>query len=65
MADFSIEVDRELCIGSGVCIAYAGGTFDHDLEGKAIVRSPSSDALDTIRSAVEGCPMGALRLNES
>ena len=36
----SIVVDRELCMGSGMCIVYAPSTFAHDDETKAIGRRP-------------------------
>ena len=57
-----ITVDRELCMGSGMCIVYAPLTFAHDDETKAIVVDPMGDTIDTIRIAVEACPTGALSL---
>ena len=57
-----ITVDRELCLGAGQCVVYAPHTFAHDETTKAIVIDPEGDPIDAIRSAVEGCPMGALRL---
>jgi ferredoxin len=59
---WSIEVDRELCMGSGVCTLYAPGTFAQDDAAKAIVVDPAGDPLDVIRNAVEACPTRALRL---
>ena len=59
---WSVEVDRELCMGSGMCIVYAPGTFAHDEHTKAIVIDPAGDPADAIRNAVEGCPTRALRL---
>lgn len=58
----TIAVDRELCMGSGMCIVYAANTFAHDDETKAIVIDPKGDSIDAIRIAVEACPTGALRL---
>ena len=58
----TIVVDRELCMGSGMCIVYAPGTFAHDDETKAIVIDPEGDSIDAIRTAVEACPTSALRL---
>jgi ferredoxin len=58
----TIVVDRELCMGSGMCIVYAANTFAHDDETKAIVIDPKGDSIDAIRIAVEACPTGALRL---
>ena len=57
-----IEVDRELCMGSGMCIVYAPGTFAHDDETKAVVVDPAGDPIDAIRNAVQACPTSALRL---
>jgi len=59
---WSVTVDRDLCMGSGMCIVYAPGTFEHDEETKAVVVDPAGDPLDAIRTAVQACPTGALRL---
>ncbi len=61
---WSVTVDRDRCIGSGMCIVYAPGTFAHDAEAKAVVLDPSTDDLAAVRTAVEGCPTGALQLTE-
>jgi ferredoxin len=57
-----VVVDRDTCIGSGMCIVYAPHTFAHDEEAKAVVQHPSGDSMDAVRTAVEGCPTGALSL---
>ncbi len=59
---WSIEVDRELCMGSGMCIVYAPATFEHDEHTKAVVVDPAGDPIDAIRNAVQACPTSALRL---
>ena len=61
---WTIVVDREVCMGSGLCIVYAPNTFVHDDEPKAVVANPTGDTLDAIRIAVEACPTGALSLVE-
>jgi len=61
---FEVNVDRDVCIGSGMCVVYAPGTFDQDGEAKAVVREGASDGLDTVRVAVEACPTRALQLIE-
>jgi ferredoxin len=61
-AGWTISVDRELCLGSGMCIVYAPGTFAHDEQAKAIVIDGAGDPIDAIRTAVEGCPVGALSM---
>jgi len=58
----SISVDRELCMGSGVCIMYAANTFAHDNATKAVVVDVSTDSVESIQAAVEACPTGALML---
>lgn len=58
----SVTIDREACVGAGLCVVYAGGTFAHDDEAKAIVLSTPADDIDTVRIAVEACPTGALHL---
>jgi ferredoxin len=57
-----IVVDRELCMGSGMCIVYAPGTFAHDEETKAVVVDPEGDPIESIRNAVQACPTSAIRI---
>jgi ferredoxin len=57
-----IVVDRELCMGSGMCIVNAPNTIAHDDETKAIVIDPAGDPIDAIRNAVQACPTSAIRL---
>ncbi|MFJ3779725.1 ferredoxin [Streptomyces sp. NPDC090075] len=58
----AVVVDRELCLGAGMCILYAPRTFAHDAESKAVVMEPPNDPLSEIRNAVDACPMGAIGL---
>lgn len=63
MADrAAVAVERELCIGSGMCVVYAPGTFAHDEQAKVVVLDPAGDPVDVISTAVEACPTAALRL---
>ncbi len=64
MAEWEIIVDREICMGSGLCIVYAPGTFDVDDNTKSVVKNAEGDSIDAIRNAIEACPTGALRLIE-
>ena len=59
-----IKVDRDLCMGSGMCIVYAPGTFAHDDETKAVVVDPAGDPIESIRNAVQACPTSAISLTE-
>jgi ferredoxin len=58
----TVHIDRELCMGSGMCVMYAPGTFTQDDDTKAVVADPTGDAGEQIRIAVEACPTGALSL---
>ena len=59
-----IAIDRELCMGSGMCIMYAPSTFAHDDDTKAVVVDAAGDRAEAIRTAVEACPTGALTVSE-
>ncbi len=61
---WEVEVDRDVCMGSGLCVVYAPETFDMDDEARSFVRDPAGGTLDQVRAAVEACPTRALRLNE-
>ena len=50
-------------MGSGLCCMYASNTFDIDEETKSFVKDAKGDPIDTIRTAVEACPTGALTLS--
>jgi ferredoxin len=64
MPEPTIVVDRELCMGSGMCIVYAPNTFAHDDETKAVVVDAVGDSIDAVRNAVQACPTSAIRIEE-
>jgi ferredoxin len=55
-----IEVDRDLCIGSGDCVASEPEVFDLDDEGKAIVLDPDAVPIDRVVEAAQNCPVTAI-----
>ncbi|MFA5883226.1 MAG: ferredoxin [Acidimicrobiia bacterium] len=57
-----IEINREVCMGSGNCLFWAPGVFDLDDEGIAIVVDPAGASEDKIALAVDGCPTRAITL---
>jgi ferredoxin len=57
-----VTVDRELCMGAGLCVLYAPGTFAHDAETKAVVLEPITDDIETVRNAVTACPTSAITI---
>ena len=63
-APLRISVDRETCMGSGVCCVYAPRTFELDDAGISTVRDPSGDGPDEVRAAAEGCPTRSIVVRE-
>jgi ferredoxin len=59
---WTITVDRDRCVGSGLCVVYAPGTFSHDDEAKAVVVDLAGDTADLIRTAAEVCPADAIKV---
>ena len=59
-----VTIDRELCMGAGLCVLYAPGTFAHDAETKAVVVERPTDDLDAVRTAAGACPTAAITIDE-
>ena len=55
-----IEIDRELCMGSGNCVYHAPGAFDLDDESIAVVVDVDGASLDAVTAAATHCPSGAI-----
>ena len=58
-----VVVDREQCMGSGVCSFHAPNTFDLDDACKAVVLG-INDPEEAIRNAVESCPQRAITISQ-
>ena len=53
-------VDREMCIGCGLCAMAAEGVFEIE-GGKAIVVADTTDEnREDVMAAIEGCPVAAI-----
>ena len=66
MKKISIKIDREQCMGTGVCVLAAPEVFDQDDDGTAILY-PSYDSekcLKQIREAAASCPTKAISIEE-
>ena len=59
-----VEVDRDLCIGVGNCVAFAPTVFQLDDKNKATVLDPSSVDDDTLFEAAESCPENAIIIED-
>ncbi len=46
-----------------MCVMYAPHTFAHDADTKAVVIDAGGDPVQSVRTAVEACPTGALSVS--
>ena len=64
MAEPRVEVDQQMCIGSGNCVEVAKGVFQLNDEDKAEVVDPAAQDVETLRKAEEQCPVAAILVEE-
>ncbi|MEV0125662.1 ferredoxin [Streptomyces sp. NPDC050703] len=57
-----VEVDRSLCVGSGMCVLTAPGGFVLDTARQSHAAAPESDADEKILEAAESCPVEAITI---
>ena len=59
--DFSVQVDRDLCIGAATCVAIAPEVFVLDSEAKAIIIDTADTATgEMLIDAARSCPTSAI-----
>ena len=61
---WTVDADRERCIGSGSCAFSVPEVFDVDDSGRVVVIGRPTPGDERVRDAVEHCPTSALRLVE-
>ncbi|WP_329116623.1 ferredoxin [Streptomyces sp. NBC_01465] len=59
---WSVEVDRTVCIGSGMCVSHAPEGFKLDSARQSHPVQPESDANEAVLAAAEGCPVEAIAI---
>ena len=57
---FEVEVDGELCMGSGNCVYEAPGVFDLNEDSVAFVVDPAASSEEQIITAARKCPTHAI-----
>ena len=63
MVRFRIEVNRNTCIGDGLCCEKAPLTFKRDEdEMKVYILNPGGDPAEEIESAAQNCRLDAITL---
>ncbi|MCX4848248.1 ferredoxin [Streptomyces sp. NBC_00893] len=59
---WAVEVDRGICIGSGMCLNHAPGRFALDSARQSRPSDPETDADEKVLAAAEGCPVEAITI---
>lgn len=62
--DIEIEIDRDVCMGSGNCVYAAAGAFDLDEDSIASVVDPAGAPREQVIAAARHCPTGAISVRE-
>ncbi len=55
-----VQIDRDVCMGSGNCVYEAPGAFELDADGIASVVDPGAAGDDKVRAAARKCPTHAI-----
>ncbi|MFJ9414363.1 MULTISPECIES: ferredoxin [unclassified Streptomyces] len=55
-----VEVDRSVCIGSGMCVGASPDGFWLDSARQSHPVAPEGDASEGVLAAAEGCPVEAI-----
>ena len=64
MGNPRVEVDQDMCVGSGNCVEVAKGAFKLNDEDKAEVDDPTAVSIEDLREAQEQCPVAAILVEE-
>lgn len=62
---WSVRVDRNLCIGSGMCVGTAPGEFAFDERQRSRPLNESIDPDAAVRDAAVSCPVEAISLTDA
>jgi ferredoxin len=60
-----VSVERDSCIGAGMCALTAPAVFDQDQEEAIVIllnETPPESELEAVRQAVDRCPAAVIRL---
>lgn len=59
-----VQVNRDLCVGIGNCVAVASTVFKLDGQNKAVVLDSSFVSQDKLMRAAESCPVNAIIIED-
>jgi len=66
LGEWTVRIDRRICVGFGDCIEVAPEAFDLDEEGIAVF-APAVESLDreVLLEACRSCPVDAITAHDS
>ncbi len=61
-----LVIDQDLCIGDGICETICPDAFEIRDDGLAYVteEEPSDDIMDSVKEAIEACPVECIFLED-
>jgi ferredoxin len=59
----TVSIDRDLCVGNGICAALAPLAFALDDTMKAVTVDPDAEPEENLFMAAESCPTQAIYLS--
>jgi ferredoxin len=59
-----VEIDRDVCMGSGNCVFEAPGAFDLDDDLIAVVVDPTAAPEELVLAAARKCPTRAITVRQ-
>ena len=62
---YQVQVERNLCIGSGDCVNIAPNTFALDAENKSTVKNQGVDSDEILLQAAKTCPVSAILVTDA
>lgn len=60
----TIVVDKNKCIGCGLCTALADKTFKLGKDGKSEVFNQNGDSEEKVEEAISSCPASAISIKK-
>ena len=63
-SQYTVVIDRKMCIGAATCVAIASNIFELDAENKVIVLEKDWDSDEILLAAAQSCPVLAITLKD-